>query len=83
LVQHIRDGKTVWSEWREEILPCCPQNNHCAKCGAEPLIIGDETLVRKHQEHLPVYRSTVYRQCATLVVDRRVFRHGARRLLWQ
>jgi transposase len=30
-------------ERREEILPCCPQDCHCAKCGAERPIIGYET----------------------------------------
>lgn len=105
-------------EWREEIIPCCPEDCRCPKCGGERPIIGYETreelvcepatfwvrvikrekrgshceeeqgvvtapvpaqivpksklssefiieaLVRKYQEHLPVYR-----QCATLADD--------------
>jgi len=30
-------------ERREEIVPCCPQDCHCAKCGAERPVIGYET----------------------------------------
>jgi transposase len=30
-------------ERREEILPCCPEDCHCAKCGAERPIIGYES----------------------------------------
>jgi transposase len=28
---------------REEIIPCCPEDCHCAKCGAERPVIGYET----------------------------------------
>lgn len=30
-------------ERREEIIPCCPEDCHCAKCGAERPVIGYET----------------------------------------
>jgi transposase len=30
-------------ERREQILPCCPEDCHCAKCGAERPVIGYET----------------------------------------
>ena len=30
-------------ERREEILPCCPEDCHCAKCGAQRPVIGYET----------------------------------------
>jgi transposase len=30
-------------ERREEIIPCCPQDCHCAKCGAARPVIGYET----------------------------------------
>jgi transposase len=30
-------------ERREEIIPCCPEDCHCAKCGAERSVIGYET----------------------------------------
>jgi transposase len=30
-------------ERREEILPCCPKDCHCAKCGAQRPVIGYET----------------------------------------
>jgi transposase len=30
-------------ERREEIVPCCPEDCHCAKCGAERPVIGYET----------------------------------------
>src|SRR5579864_817994 len=30
-------------ERREEIIPCCPADCHCSKCGAERPVIGYET----------------------------------------
>jgi transposase len=38
-----RDKLPEHLERREEILPCCPEDCHCAKCGAERPVIGYET----------------------------------------
>ena len=38
-----RDKLPEHLERREEILPCCPEDCHCAKCGAERPMIGYET----------------------------------------
>jgi transposase len=38
-----RDQLPEHLERREEVLPCCPQDCHCAKCGAERPVIGYET----------------------------------------
>lgn len=38
-----RDKLPAHLERREEILPCCPQDCQCAKCGAERPVIGYDT----------------------------------------
>src|SRR5215469_1723969 len=38
-----RDKLPEHLERREEILPCCPEDCHCDKCGAERPVIGYET----------------------------------------
>jgi len=38
-----RDKLPEHLERREEILPCCPADCHCAKCGAQRPVIGYET----------------------------------------
>jgi transposase len=38
-----RDKLPEHLERREEVLPCCPADCHCAKCGAERPVIGYET----------------------------------------